>query len=69
MLAEFMARVDTGVIGKGLELNDLSVDNRQLVAVNAAIRNHPVERIGGTLRASMSAMKWRAGSRPEKCRC
>ncbi len=57
MLEEFMAGVDTDVIGKGLELTDLSVDNQTLVEVNAAIRNHLVEIVGEELRASMGAMK------------
>ena len=33
------------------------VDNQELIAVNSAIRNHPVEIIGAKLRASMTAMK------------
>jgi ketol-acid reductoisomerase len=57
MLKDFMASVETDVIGKGLELTDLSVDNQLLVEVNAAIRNHEVEMIGEELRASMGAMK------------
>jgi ketol-acid reductoisomerase len=57
MLKEFMAGVGTDVIGKGLELTDLSVDNKLLVEVNAEIRNHLVEIVGEELRASMGAMK------------
>ena len=33
------------------------VDNATLVAVNAAIRNHPVEEIGIFLRGEMAGMK------------
>ncbi len=57
LLEEFMAGVDTDVIGKGMELTDLSVDNKILVEVNAEIRNHLVEVVGEELRDSMGAMK------------
>jgi ketol-acid reductoisomerase len=57
MLKEFMNSMDLDVIGRGLDSCDPAVDNRTLVKVNAAIRNHPVEAVGGTLRASMGAMK------------
>jgi len=57
MLEEFMQDIDTDVIGKGLELTDLSVDNQRLVEVNAEIRNHLVEIVGEELRASMGTMK------------
>ncbi len=33
------------------------VDNKKLIAVNDSIRNHPVEKVGKTLRAAMTAMK------------
>ena len=57
MLKEFMDGVDIDVIGKGLKLTDLSVDNQTLVEVNAEIRNHLVEVVGEELRDSMGAMK------------
>lgn len=57
LLQEFMASVDTDVIGKGMELADNSVDNQTLVAVNAEIRNHLVEVVGEELREAMTAMK------------
>ncbi|ROR98620.1 ketol-acid reductoisomerase [Sinobacterium caligoides] len=57
LLTDFMKKIDTDVIGKGLELKDLGVDNKQLIDVNDAIRNHPIEFIGEELRASMTAMK------------
>ena len=42
----------------GLEfLRDLGVDNRQLNAVNEAIRSHPVEIIGQELRGYMTDME------------
>jgi len=57
LLREFMLKVETDVIGKGLELKDSAVSNRELVRVDAEIRNHPVEQIGTVLRAYMTAMK------------
>ncbi|AFG36627.1 ketol-acid reductoisomerase [Spirochaeta africana] len=57
LLADFMRQVDTDVIGAGLSLADTSVPNKQLVTVNDAIRNHPVEIVGKKLRSYMTAMK------------
>jgi len=56
LLADFMADMDLDVIGEGLG-SDNSVDNRELIAVNAAIRAHPVEQVGTVLRGHMTAMK------------
>ena len=36
---------------------DNGVDNKTLIAVNAEIRNHPVEIIGEELRGYMTGMK------------
>jgi ketol-acid reductoisomerase len=57
LLADFMTRVKADVIGKGLPGNSNGVDNQELIAVNDAIRNHPVEVVGRTLRGYMTAMK------------
>ncbi|MGC6465411.1 MAG: ketol-acid reductoisomerase [Akkermansiaceae bacterium] len=57
LLQDFMAGVDTSVIGKGLTSEDASVDNQTLVQVNAVIREHEVEEIGIYLREAMGAMK------------
>jgi len=57
LLADFMKKIDTDVIGKGLVLKDNHVSNQELVAVNEQIRNHPVEKVGKTLRTYMTAMK------------
>jgi ketol-acid reductoisomerase len=57
MLKDFMAKVDASVIGKGLSVKDSGVDDRELIAVNAAIRNHPVEVVGHKLRGYMTDMK------------
>ncbi len=56
LLKDFMSKINTDVIGKGLALKDMGVDNQELVTVNAAIRNHPVEVIGTELRGYMTAM-------------
>ncbi|GAB6097995.1 ketol-acid reductoisomerase [Desulfatiferula olefinivorans] len=57
LLKDFMAKIDTDVIGKGMAGADNTVDNKKLIAVNDAIRNHPVEVIGKKLRQFMTNMK------------
>ena len=57
LLSDFMAKIDTDVIGRGLGLNDDSVDNQRLIEVNAELREHSVEKIGQTLRGYMGSMK------------
>ena len=56
LLEEFMTRIDTDVIGRGLKDNG-EVDNVELIAVNEAVRQHPVEIVGKELRRHMTAMK------------
>jgi ketol-acid reductoisomerase len=58
LLADFMKEVDTDIIGKAFNAGaDAGVDNAVLIAVNDAIRNHPVELVGEYLRGAMTAMK------------
>lgn len=57
LLADFMKNIDTDVIGKGLANDDNTVDNQALIAVNDALRTHPVEIVGKKLRGYMTAMK------------
>ena len=58
LLKDFMTKIDTDVIGKNYgEGKGNGVDNAKLIAVNKALRNHPVEVVGNRLRASMTAMK------------
>ncbi|KPV97654.1 Ketol-acid reductoisomerase [Pseudoalteromonas sp. P1-9] len=57
LLKDFMTTVNTDVIGKGLSPTDNRVENARLIEVNKALRTHPVEMIGETLRGYMSAMK------------
>jgi ketol-acid reductoisomerase len=57
LLKDFMSKIHTDVIGKGINVKDNGVDNRELIEINDQIRNHPVEVIGKTLRGYMTAMK------------
>ncbi|WP_026294499.1 ketol-acid reductoisomerase [Salinimonas chungwhensis] len=53
----FMPGITTEVIGKGLGQQTNQVDNRRLVTVNHAIRQHGVETVGEILRGYMTDMK------------
>ncbi len=57
LLADFMKKVDTDVIGKAFGNGTNSVDNKELIEVNDAIRNHPIEEVGAWLRTAMTSMK------------
>ena len=58
LLADFMTNVNTDIIGTSFGADsDAGVDNVKLIAVNKALREHPVEIVGARLRASMTAMK------------
>jgi len=57
LLADFMKKIDTNVIGKKFgEDEDSGVDNQELIAINEQIRFHQVEAIGYELRDAMTAM-------------
>jgi ketol-acid reductoisomerase len=56
LLADFMKNIDTNLIGKPFP-TDNQMDNQKLIAVNQALKNHPIEKIGATLRTSMTAMQ------------
>lgn len=56
LLEDFMKNVDSKTIGKSFSTSN-AIDNQELIAVNDAIRNHPIETVGKRLRAAMSAMK------------
>lgn len=56
LLTDFMKSVSTDVIGKDYN-NTNEVDNLELIKVNKAIRNHPIEKVGAELREAMTAMK------------
>ena len=55
MLSDFMKKINTDVIGS--TYGEEALDNQELIKINDALRNHPVEIIGKELRASMTAMK------------
>lgn len=58
LLADFMKKVDTNVIGKNFnEGKDNGVDNKTLIAINEMIRFHPIEMVGSELREAMTDMK------------
>jgi ketol-acid reductoisomerase len=58
LLADFMKKIDSDVIGKNYNAGkDGGVDNRTLIAVNKALRNHPIEWVGAQLREAMTNMK------------
>jgi ketol-acid reductoisomerase len=58
LLADFMTKVDTNVIGKPYAAGKGNgVDNKQLISVNEIIRYHEIELIGEELREEMTAMK------------
>lgn len=56
LLADFMKKIDTDVIGKAYGEGN-GVDNAKLIHVNKILREHPVEMVGARLRESMTAMK------------
>jgi len=56
LLVDFMKAVDTDVIGTTF-ISTKDVDNQELIRVNDAIRNHPIEATGKVLRTAMTAMK------------
>ncbi len=58
LLASFMERIHVDVIGEDYNVNRTSfVDNKEIIVVNHAIRNHPVEIVGAKLRQAMTNMK------------
>ena len=56
LLTDFMKTIKTDSIGKSFS-KVKGVDNIELIAVNDAIRNHPIETVGKRLRAAMTAIK------------
>ena len=58
LLADFMKKVDTDIIGKNFNTGkDSGVDNVTLIKVNEVLRYHPIEIVGEELRAAMTSMK------------
>jgi ketol-acid reductoisomerase len=56
LLTDFMKNIKTDVIGKSFATENYA-DNQKLIAVNQALRNHPIEIVGAKLRASMTDMQ------------
>ena len=56
LLVDFMKNVDPKTIGVSFSTSN-AIDNQELITVNDAIRNHPIETVGKRLRAAMTAMK------------
>lgn len=56
LLVDFMNSIEANVIGKAFSKSN-EADNLELIEVNDAIRNHPIEAIGKELRGAMTAMK------------
>ena len=65
LLRDFVNNTDTRVIGPSQPDTDDAVANQILLEVNNAIRNHPIEKIGATLRQHMRPLPgpWPTGSR------
>lgn len=58
LLADFMKKIDTDVIGTTYGAGKGNgVDNQLLIAVNKELREHPIEIVGAELREAMTAMK------------
>ena len=57
LLEEYVANLSLQELGEGLDSSDNSCDNQELIKVNDALRNHPVESIGKELRGFMLDMK------------
>ena len=56
LIADYVNKLPSNLVGRPFSEGSNGVDNKELIEVNAAIRNHPVEEIGEYLRASMTAM-------------
>ncbi|KQC31979.1 ketol-acid reductoisomerase [Nonlabens sp. YIK11] len=56
LLSDYVNGLDKAVIGNAFAKAE-RIDNHKLIAINKAIRNHPIESVGAKLRDSMTAMK------------
>ncbi len=56
LIENYVKNAPSNYVGKAFNDGSNGVDNKELIEVNDAIRNHPVEEIGEFLRASMTAM-------------
>ena len=65
LLKDFVNSLETEVVGESFASTN-QVDNAELIKVNAAIRNHPIENTGKRLRKAMTAMKAIRSEQKEK---
>jgi ketol-acid reductoisomerase len=56
LIADYVKNAPSNLIGRPFNDGSNNADNKELIEVNFAIRNHPVEEIGEYLRESMTAM-------------
>ncbi|SNR79794.1 ketol-acid reductoisomerase [Lutibacter flavus] len=56
LIADYVKKTANNYVGRPFNEGSNGVDNKELIEVNDAIRNHPVEEIGEFLRTSMTAM-------------
>ncbi|GIJ95818.1 ketol-acid reductoisomerase (NADP(+)) [Capnocytophaga stomatis] len=56
LLSDYINALEKEILGRDFSTSN-QVDNLQLIAVNKAIQNHPIEKIGNTLRTYMTDMK------------
>lgn len=58
LIEDYVKGLEPNLIGRPfVNGQGTGVDNKKLIAVNEAIRNHPVEKVGKDLRTAMTAMK------------
>ncbi|MBL4939050.1 MAG: ketol-acid reductoisomerase [Lutibacter sp.] len=56
LIADYVKNAPSNMVGRPFNNGSNDVDNKELIKVNATIRNHPVEDIGKYLRESMTSM-------------
>ncbi len=56
LLGDFMSELNETDLGNTYPANE-TIDDVELIAVNEAIRNHPIEKVGKVLRSQMKGMK------------
>lgn len=54
---KLMPEINLALVGEGQELSSNNVDNQELLRANFAIRNHPIESVGNSLREHMLTMR------------
>ena len=56
LLNDFMINLERGMVGEPI-LNNYNFDLDELIELDKSTKNHPIEKIGKTLRKNMSNMK------------